>query len=159
MIRRPPRSTRTATPCPYTTLFRSRAAEAGLGEAYALGLGQAIPISAEHGLGMSDLYDVINAVAAERAAPDSFTDAVEVPATEVDAEAEEEAAESERVLQLAIVGRPNVGKSTLVNKLLGEERLLTGPEAGITRDSIDVDWTFKGRALRLVDTEIGRAHV
>src|SRR3546814_1419341 len=113
MIRRPPRSTRTATPCPYTTLFRSRAAEAGLGEAYALGLGQAIPISAEHGLGMSDLYDVINAVAAERAAPDSFTDAVEVPATEVDAEAEEEAAESERVLQLAIVGRPNVGKSTL----------------------------------------------
>ncbi|HEY9537115.1 MAG TPA: ribosome biogenesis GTPase Der [Kiloniellaceae bacterium] len=129
-----------------------RAAEAGLGEAYALGLGQAIPISAEHGLGMSDLYDVINAVAAERAAPDSFTDAVEVPATEVDAEAEEEAAESERVLQLAIVGRPNVGKSTLVNKLLGEERLLTGPEAGITRDSIAVDWTFKGRALRLVDT-------
>src|SRR3546814_7832413 len=72
-----------------------RAAEAGLGEAYALGLGQAIPISAEHGLGMSDLSDVINAVAAERAAPDSFTDAVEVPATEVDAEAEAEAAESD----------------------------------------------------------------
>jgi GTP-binding protein len=78
------------------------------------------------------------------------------PATDVDVEDEaavdDEAAESARVLQLAVVGRPNVGKSTLVNKLIGEDRLLTGPEAGITRDSIAVDWEFKGRALRLVDT-------
>ena len=113
-----------------------RAAEAGLGEAYALGLGQAIPISAEHGMGMSDIYDAVAAVAA--------------PAAEAAAGVEELAEAG--VLQLAIVGRPNVGKSTLVNKLLGEERLLTGPEAGITRDSIAVDWTFRGRALRLVDT-------
>jgi GTP-binding protein len=128
-----------------------REAEAGVGEAFALGLGEPIPISAEHGLGMSDLYDAIAAVAAERAGPGE--DLAE-PATEVDVEAEDEGeeGESERVLQLAIVGRPNVGKSTLVNKLLGEERMLTGPEAGITRDSIAVDWTFKGRALRLVDT-------
>ena len=125
-----------------------RSVEAGLGEAYALGLGQAIPISAEHGTGMSDLYDAVAAVAAKK----QPATAIAEPATDVDVEAEEEAAESERVLQLAIVGRPNVGKSTLVNKLIGEERLLTGPEAGITRDSIAVDWEFKGRALRLVDT-------
>ncbi|HEY9548935.1 MAG TPA: ribosome biogenesis GTPase Der, partial [Kiloniellaceae bacterium] len=125
-----------------------REAEAGLGEAYALGLGQAIPVSAEHGIGMSDLYDAIAAVAAEVEPVDGLAE----PATGVDVEAEDEEAERERVLQLAIVGRPNVGKSTLVNKLIGEDRLLTGPEAGITRDSIAIDWTFKGRALRLVDT-------
>jgi GTPase len=131
-----------------------REAEAGLGESYALGLGQPIPVSAEHGLGMSDLYDAVAAVAAEKAAP---AGELAEPATDVDVEDEEEAeaeaaAESERVLQLAIIGRPNVGKSTLVNKLLGEERLLTGPEAGITRDSIAIDWEFEGRQLRLVDT-------
>ena len=130
----------------------AREAEAALGEAYALGLGQAIPVSAEHGLGMSDLYDAIAAVA-EKVEP--LGDLAE-PATDVDvedeAEVDDEAAEGARVLQLAVVGRPNVGKSTLVNKLIGEDRLLTGPEAGITRDSIAVDWEFKGRALRLVDT-------
>jgi GTP-binding protein len=119
-----------------------REAEAGLGEAYALGLGQAIPISAEHGIGMSDLYDAVAAVAMPAAA-----------AVAAGLEGGEEGPdEAPGVLQLAIVGRPNVGKSTLVNKLLGEERLLTGPEAGITRDSISIDWTFRGRALRLVDT-------
>jgi GTPase len=129
-----------------------REAESGLGEAYALGLGQAIPISAEHGLGMSDLYDAIAEVAGQKAAA---TGGLVEPATEVDVEDEDEdddAEEEERVVQLAIVGRPNVGKSTLVNKLIGEDRLLTGPEAGITRDSISVDWTWQGRALRLVDT-------
>ena len=115
-----------------------REAEAGLADAYSLGLGQAIPISAEHGLGMSDLYDAVAAVAGE-AAP--VAEEVETAAEAV-----------EGVLQLAVVGRPNVGKSTLINKLLGEERLLTGPEAGITRDSIAVEWTFEGRPLRLVDT-------
>src|SRR3546814_565817 len=97
---------------------------------------------------MSDLYDAIAAGAAEGEPLDGLAE----PATGVDVEAEDEEAERERVLQLAIVGRPNVGKSTLVNKLIGEDRLLTGPEAGITRDSIAIDWTFKGRALRLVDT-------
>ncbi len=119
-----------------------REAEAGLSDAYSLGLGQAIPISAEHGLGMSDLYDAVAAVAgaAEQAA-----------ASESEA-AEAEETEAEGVLQLAVVGRPNVGKSTLINKLIGEERLLTGPEAGITRDAIAVEWTYRGRPLRLVDT-------
>ncbi len=119
-----------------------REAEAGLSDAYSLGLGQAIPISAEHGLGMSDLYDAVAAVAgaAEQAA-----------ASESEA-AEAEETEAEGVLQLAVVGRPNVGKSTLINKLIGEERLLTGPEAGITRDAIAVEWTYQGRPLRLVDT-------
>ncbi len=119
-----------------------REAEAGLSDAYSLGLGQAIPISAEHGLDMSDLYDAVAAVAgaAEQAA---------APESEA-AEAEE--TEAEGVLQLAVVGRPNVGKSTLINKLIGEERLLTGPEAGITRDAIAVEWTYQGRPLRLVDT-------
>jgi len=126
-----------------------REVETSLGEAYALGLGQPIPISAEHGLGMSDLYDAVAAVAVKAAAPD---EGIAEPATGVDVEAEDEEDAGERVLQLTIVGRPNVGKSTLVNKLLGEERMLTGPEAGITRDAIAVDWTFKGRALRLVDT-------
>ena len=128
-----------------------REAESGLGEAYALGLGQAIPVSAEHGLGMSDLYDAIAEVAGQKAAS---VDGLVEPATEVDVEDEDaaEEEEAERVVQLAIVGRPNVGKSTLVNKLIGEDRLLTGPEAGITRDSISVDWSWQGRALRLVDT-------
>jgi GTP-binding protein len=128
-----------------------REAESGLGEAYALGLGQAIPVSAEHGLGMSDLYDAIAEVAGQKA--EALGGLVE-PATEVDVEDEDAAGEeeAERVVQLAIVGRPNVGKSTLVNKLIGEDRLLTGPEAGITRDSISVDWSWQGRALRLVDT-------
>ena len=115
-----------------------RESEAGLNDAYSLGLGQAIPISAEHGLGMSDLYDAVADVATK--------------AAEAAPEEPEEEDETGGVLQLAVVGRPNVGKSTLINKLLGEERLLTGPEAGITRDSIAVEWAYKGRPLRLVDT-------
>jgi len=118
-----------------------RTVEAGLSDAYALGLGQAIPISAEHGTGMSDLYDAVAAVAGPV-----------TPEDEALAELPDGEAAPEGVLQLAVVGRPNVGKSTLINKLLGEDRLLTGPEAGITRDSISVDWTFRGRQLRLVDT-------
>ena len=129
-----------------------REVEAALGEAYSLGLGQPIPISAEHGLGMSDLYDAVAKVAADKG---EAAGGLAEPATGVavtDEDEEDEEAESERVLQLTIVGRPNVGKSTLVNRLLGEERMLTGPEAGITRDAIAVDWAFKGRPLRLVDT-------
>jgi len=132
-----------------------RAGEAGRLDAYRLGLGDAVPISAEHGEGLVDLYDAIRAHAekagiAGAAAPGTETEAVE----ETEAGAEDEAEEdiTSRPLQLAIVGRPNVGKSTLVNRLIGEERLLTGPEAGITRDAIAIDWRYGARDIRLIDT-------
>ena len=108
-----------------------RAALPAIGEAYRLGLGDPVPVSAEHGEGLADLYDCL--------APFSRS-------------GETEAVGSDKPLQLAVVGRPNVGKSTLVNRLIGEDRLLTGPEAGITRDSIGVGWVWRGRALRLIDT-------
>ena len=111
---------------------------AGAAEAYRLGFGEPVAISAEHGEGMADLYERILA-----AAPEGASEA---------AEAEPEDAAESGPLQLAVVGRPNVGKSTLVNRLIGEERLLTGPEAGITRDAIAVDWEWSGRKLRLIDT-------
>ena len=111
----------------------SGAALAGVSETYALGLGDPVAISAQHGEGLGELYERLLpfASAAEPGPPES---------------------EAERPLQLAIVGRPNVGKSTLVNRLVGEERMLTGPEPGITRDAIAVDWVWRGRNLRLVDT-------
>jgi GTP-binding protein len=112
----------------------------GAAEAYALGLGDPIPISAEHGEGLSDLYDAIRAALPEHTAqPFEEED-------ESDAEAEG------RPIRVAVVGRPNVGKSTLINRLLGEDRLLTGPEAGITRDAIAVQLSWKGREFRLHDT-------
>ncbi len=109
-------------------------------EAYELGLGDPIPISAEHGEGLSDLYDAIRAALPEHTAP---------------AEEEEEETEADiatRPIRVAVVGRPNVGKSTLINRLLGEERLLVGPEAGITRDTIAVTLEWHGREFRLFDT-------
>ena len=111
-----------------------RTARAGVGEAYRLGLGDPVPVSAEHGEGLAELY--------ERLAPFS---PVLAPSDAV-------AETKEKPLHLAIVGRPNVGKSTLVNRLIGDERLVTGPEAGITRDAIAVDWIRRGRAIRLIDT-------
>lgn len=110
-----------------------RAGETGVNEAYALGLGDPIPLSAEHGEGMSDLYAAILAAAGN---PD----------------ASEEAARPARPINIAIIGRPNAGKSTLVNALIGQDRLLVGPEAGITRDAIAVDWAWRGKRYRLVDT-------
>jgi GTP-binding protein len=111
------------------------AGEAGLLEAFSLGLGEPIAISAEHGEGMGDLL----AALAER-----------LPvAAAGDAGAAEDA---EPPLRVAVVGRPNVGKSTLINRMIGQERLLTGPEAGITRDAIAIDWTWRDRHLRLFDT-------
>jgi GTP-binding protein len=119
-------------------------AQAGLDEGHTLGLGEPIGLSAEHGLGLADLYQ---ALAPHVAAP---------PAAPRD-EDETDEAQAAGPLKLAIVGRPNAGKSTLINRLLGDDRLVTGPEAGITRDSIAIDWQWTDRdgaprAVRLVDT-------
>ena len=111
-----------------------RAGDAGTMEAFELGLGEPIPISAEHGEGLADLYAILAAIA----------DAIP--------EQDEEEDDRDKPIMIAIVGRPNAGKSTLVNRMIGEDRLLTGPEAGITRDAISVDWTWNDRRIRLVDT-------
>ena len=139
-----------------------RANEAALAECHALGLGAPIAISAEHGLGIPDLLDAIRArmpparePAAEPGTPESDapeSDAPDSDTPESDALESEPADELKRPLQLAILGRPNVGKSTLANRLIGAERLLTGPEPGITRDAIGLDWDYRGRAIHLVDT-------
>src|SRR5215831_14377681 len=110
-----------------------RSTPPGVGEGYRLGLGDPVPISAEHGEGLAELYERLRPFA-----PDCAGDPTP--------------ADQEKPLQLAIVGRPNVGKSTLANRLIGEDRLLTGPEAGITRDAIAVDWMWADRPIRLVDT-------
>jgi GTP-binding protein len=111
------------------------AAEAGIIDAYRLGLGEAVAISAEHGEGVADLFEALR------------------PHVEHEHFAlEDEQGAQDHPLKLAIVGRPNAGKSTLVNTMIGEERMITGPEAGITRDSISLDWEWEGRPVRLVDT-------
>lgn len=117
-----------------------RASDGGYYEAYKLGLGEPVAISAEHDLGMSDLYSEIDVHLAQ----------LEERGELGMAEPSEDAAE--RPLKLAIIGRPNAGKSTLVNTLLGEERMITGPEPGLTRDSISNDFTWNGRAVKLWDT-------
>jgi len=114
--------------------------EAGAMEAYALGLGEPIQISAEHGEGLGELYDALR----ELVPPTPEED-------ETEAELDEEGL-PKRPIRVAIVGRPNAGKSTLINHLLGEERLLTSPEAGTTRDAIAVEINWKGRAFRVFDT-------
>jgi GTPase len=111
-----------------------RIAESGIYEAYSLGLGEPLPISAEHGEGLADLYQSIVAIIGH------------------DDDAKEEPFDENGPLKLAIVGRPNAGKSTLINTMLGEERLVTGPEAGITRDSIAVEWMWRDKPVRLIDT-------
>ena len=110
----------------------SRESGGGIGEAYALGFGEPVAISAEHGEGMADLYAAIVTASA-----DIFIEEVDEP---------------DKPIRIAIIGRPNAGKSTLINRLIGEDRMLTGPEAGITRDSISVDWEYEGHNIRLVDT-------
>jgi len=111
-----------------------RGGESGRLEAYAFGLGEPIAISAEHGEGVVDLFEALR------------------PFVERDIIDEPEEESEGGPLKLAIVGRPNAGKSTLVNRMLGQERLITGPEAGITRDSISLDWQWQGQPVRLVDT-------
>ena len=127
-----------------------REAEALTSEAYRLGLGEPVPFSAEHGLGLGDLHE---ALVKQLASPDASAALVlESADSDVSADAETEDSDKCGPLQMVVIGRPNVGKSTLVNHLIGEERLLTGPEAGITRDSIALDWNHGGQAIRLIDT-------
>jgi GTPase len=118
-----------------------RAGEAGAFEAFALGLGEPISISAEHGEGLSDLYDAFLATLPEA-----------TPGDEAEEESPPDAVPETLPIRMAIVGRPNTGKSTLINRLLGEDRMLTGPEAGITRDAIAVNVTWQGRQFRVHDT-------
>ena len=132
------------------------AGHAGRMEAFELGLGAPLPLSAEHGEGLSDLYDALAEFArgleendAEQALEDALADSDDETAFDPDAPYEPDL---EAPLRIAFVGRPNVGKSTLVNQLLGEDRMLTGPEAGITRDSIGIEWQWRGRRIKLWDT-------
>lgn len=113
-------------------------AEIGAYEAFSLGFGDPVAISAEHGEGLGSLYDALQ----------PFSDAAQLESDEDDENVED----PDKPLKIAVIGRPNAGKSTLINKLLGKERLLTGPEAGITRDSISIDWEWNNRRIRLFDT-------
>ena len=137
----------------------SNAAQMGLYEAYGLGFGEPIAVSAEHGKGMEDLFQALlphfhEEPVHEEPEPDLTEEELsEASANEDDDDLlQEEDGPEDRVIQLAIVGRPNVGKSTFVNALLGEERVLTGPEPGVTRDAIAVDWSYQNRRIKLVDT-------
>ena len=115
-----------------------RAGQNGAYEAFQLGLGDPIILSAEHGDGMADLYQAIGAL--------------DEAMRERQSEADDPVADEDGPLRLAVIGRPNAGKSTLINRLIGSDRLLTGPEAGITRDSIEIDWTWRDKPVKLVDT-------
>ncbi len=142
----------------------SKQSEPGLMEGYNLGFGEAVPLSAEHGLGFADLHAIVAAaverVAADQAAAEAPASLDEMPEVNVDLPEDDGTTEDgprlrwdpKRHLNVAIIGRPNAGKSTLINRMVGEERLLTGPEAGITRDSILVPWEYDGRVINLVDT-------
>ncbi len=136
----------------------ARGSDGGFYDAFTLGLGDPVPISAEHGQGMLDLRDAIVAAVGEDVAFPEPEDVAEtdvvIPRPEEGAEESEEEPvyDETKPLRVAIVGRPNAGKSTLINRFLGEDRLLTGPEAGITRDSISVEWDWRGRTIKMFDT-------
>lgn len=122
----------------------------GLYESFRLGLGDPVAVSAEHGEGLDGLYDVL-APFGPKVSGDDEDDAPFDDDLITDDD-EGSAYDPTRPLQLAIIGRPNTGKSTLINRLIDDDRLLTGPEPGVTRDAISVDWSYKGRPIRLVDT-------
>ena len=143
-----------------------RAAEPGLMEAYSLGFGEPVALSAEHGLGLADLHAIVAAAVEKSDAAKVEAEALvagdidELPDVDIDLPEDDGTTEDgpalrwnpSRYLNVAVVGRPNAGKSTLINRMVGAERLLTGPEAGITRDSILVPWEWEGRVINLVDT-------
>ncbi|MGB3811827.1 MAG: ribosome biogenesis GTPase Der [Shinella sp.] len=134
----------------------ARGSDGGFYDAFTLGLGEPTAISAEHGQGMLDLRDaIVAAIGEDRAYPEDDEAVTDIDVrAEVAAEDEDYEPEYDETkpLRVAIVGRPNAGKSTLINRFLGEDRLLTGPEAGITRDSISVEWDWKGRTIKMFDT-------
>jgi GTP-binding protein len=117
-----------------------RASDSGYLEAYSLGFGEPIAVSAEHGLGIPDIADAIRA---------TMPDAI---GNDAERQGEQETERPDKPLPIAIIGQPNAGKSTLVNRLIGQERMLTSPDAGTTRDAIAVDWSWRGRKIRLADT-------
>ena len=136
----------------------AKGSQSGFLDSWRMGLGEPCPISAEHGQGLNDLREaIIEKLGEDRAFGEGE---YAPPETELSAEGEDIVDPDEedvlydetKPMKVAIVGRPNAGKSTLINTLIGEDRLLTGPEAGITRDSISVDWEFRGRKIRLYDT-------
>ncbi len=134
-----------------------RAGEGGAIEAWSLGLGEPLRISAEHGEGMDDLYRLLKPLEgefAEREAENTPVTDVDISEEDAELDADENAHKptAKKPLQIAVIGRPNAGKSTLINKIIGEDRLLTGPEAGITRDAISVRSDWLGTPIRIFDT-------
>jgi GTP-binding protein len=136
-----------------------KATLAGVGEAHALGLGTPVPISAEHGDGMEFIYEMLTPFFPEEKEEEEGSEESDGGLGNIDDlegiedyQFEQEEDDPEKALKIAIVGRPNVGKSTLLNAIVQDHRVMTGPEAGITRDAIAVDWTYEDRPFRLVDT-------
>ena len=128
----------------------TKAVQQQVHEAYVLGFGEPFPISGEHGEGLEHIYGVVKPLVLKDRAANSAVEEVEAEEPfNPDIEAPDR---RDKPLRLAIIGQPNAGKSTLVNSLLGEERMLTGPEAGITRDAIANDWEWQGRKIKLWDT-------
>lgn len=136
-----------------------KASATGVGEAYALGFGEPIAISAEHDIGMEDLYHALTPFFPEEDEDTENDNEIAEHFENIDDiegndnfEFDQEEDDPEKPIKIAIVGRPNVGKSTLLNAIVQDERVMTGPEAGITRDAIAVDWEYDNRRFKLVDT-------